>query len=1530
MTLLSPEDQLPSDHKKFLPYLPLLGFVALAILVAATAYFSFRQLEGALVRGKLNDLGAIADTKVEQIVAWREIQKRTGEGFSQGSLLADEFERWLQEGRPSNARKQRVRQLLSELQYVHGYKILSLLDRQGATMIAGGGDYVPDAEEMRLATQAMDSRKALLTDFHTYDDKSHEVFIDLVVPLITSENQAARVVGAAVLVIDPRTYLYPLIQSWPTRRGSAETLLVRREGNNVLFISDTYHDAGAALSLRLPLDRQDLPAAMATRGEKGTTEGTDYRGVTVVAAMREVPGTPWFMVVKVDKVELLAQIDQIRTWMTGLGLVFAALGGSLFFVWLRAIQERHRLLTVQRDAAIKRAMLVKHFEYLEKYANDIILVSDMTGRIVEANERALQTYGYTSEEMLQLKISDLRLPAEDPAILRGQLEQIGERGELRYETVNRRKDGTTFPIEVSIRAIEAHGAKYLHGIARDITARKQAEDILRKSETMLRESQRMAQIGSWELDLASNVLSWSDEIYRILEVERTLPEVTYETFLNTVHPDDRPMVDRAYIDSVKDRTSYNIVHRLLFPEGRIKYVREWCETHYDGEGRPIRSIGTTQDVTAHETADRKVHRLNNLYAAISLANEAILRIGDRSMLLHEICRIAVEYGQFRLVWIGLLDGTTHTLRSAASCGEAREYLDGADISIAAGKDGEYEPIGMAIRDNREYICNDLLNSQRMSHMRENAEKHGLRAFAVSPLELEGDVVGVLAVYAGEANYFDNELASLLEDLCGDVSLALENFGREDRRRQAGEMLRQSEEKFRTLAASLPQGVFVKDANSVYIACNAIFAKDMMVDPEAIAGKTDYDFFPAGLADKYREDDSRIMSSGQTESYEESYTREGEQRVAYTTKAPFRDGRGKIVGVIAVYWDITERKQAEQQLARQEKFIRQVVDTDPNLISVRDAEGKFLLANRAMATLHGMRPEELAGLNADKLFAGMEQLDAVLRTDREVIDKRDKIEFIEHVLLGGANRWFQVTKVPMEQPDGSVHVLDMAVDITASRLAAENLLKSAQRIEDLYDRAPCGYHSLDKDGIFVNVNNTELEWLGYSRHELVGQRKFIDLLAPSGGVKFFPWFERLMAKGGVQELELDVLRKDGTVLQVQLNATAIYDADGHFAMSRATMTDITARKIAEKALRESENLFRTTVDNAPIIIWVADMNGELDFPGCRFFNQRWREFTGHDPEKVQVCDWVNYIHHDDAGRCLDAYHDAFEQALPFKLEYRLRRHDGEYRWMMDSGVPRFKTEGGLAGFIGTCVDMTEQKQFEKMRAQMEHFGRLNIAGEMASGMAHELSQPLTACSNYLDGCLRRMNEKDWDRERLHRAVQLAHNQAERAGKIINHLKEMVRKQGHERAPVDVNLLVRDTMAFLENEIKQQGVSSFMVLSPLPPVMASKVEIEQVLLNLCKNAIEAMRSAPECKLRVRTRVTEAGEIMVTVSDSGSGIPPSELENLFKPFQTSKQDGLGLGLAICRTFIENHGGRIWAESQPGVGTEFNFTLPVGTDHE
>jgi PAS domain S-box-containing protein len=1199
------------------PFLPLLVYLAVTFFIAATYFYSFRQIETLIQNEKLNDLGAIADMKAGQIATWRDTQRRMAEAVSRDSRLAAEFRQWLQEGTPPDGRRQRLRQMLAELHYVNSYKSLILLDRQGAVRLSLDGNSVLGAEDARLAGRAMDSREVLFSDFHrnSYGDKG--ISIDLIAPLTVGGGGPGRVVGALVLQIDPYAYLYPLIRSWPVHSASAETLLVRREGDDVLFLNDVRHQEGAALALRMPLDTPSLPAAMAVRGMFRTAGGVDYRGVPVVSEMRQVAGMPWFVVSKVDREELFAPVNRLKQWSTGLGLTYAGIGGLLVFVWLQGYRARYRHLKSQHAAAVEREMLMKHYEYLTKYANDIILVADEAGGIVEANERAQQAYGYPRGELLRMQIRDLCDPSHDPNTFQLRIEQFNELGESRFETMNRRKDGSVFPVEVSARAIKVEGVKYSQHIIRNISERRQAEEALRKSETLLKESQQMAHIGSWEMDLKNNILYWSDENYRIFEVDPIRFGATYEAFLDTVHPDDRERVNQAYTDSVKNKTSYAIVHRLQFPDQQVKFVQEWCETYYDEAGQPLRSVGTTQDVTAQQLAQNALResaqQIEDLYNHAPCGYHSLDNVG-----------FIVQINDTELQWLGY----------------AREDVIGKMNFV------------------------DLLTPDSQQIFRSNYSGFKKRGF-VHDLEYE---------------------------------------------------------------------LIRKDGTSfpVLLSATAIY------DP-----------------------DGQYLMSRST------------------------------------LFDITARKQAEEELRLHGAILSQM---EEGVVLIRADADTIVYANPKFEKMFGYAAGEMIGRHVTQLNA-------------------------------------PAAKSPEE---------------TAQEIMA----------------------ALKNKG----------KWAG----------------------------------------EIVNLRKDGTSFWCYASVST-FEHHSYGTVWVSTHQDITDRRLVEKKLKESEERFRSMADNAPILIWMADALDKPGYQGCNFFNQQWHDFTGLPLERSQGHGWLDNVHPDDSKLCLEAYQMAFRRMRPFKREYRLRRYDGAFRWVQDSGVPRFTEEGRFLGFIGTCIDITDHKLFEDIREEMEHVGRLNIAGEMASSLAHELSQPLSAANNYLDACLRRMEGSNWDRDSLQKAVRHAHVQTERAGAIINHLKNLVRKQKQERNMLEINALINDTVSFMDYELHHHFIKLSLDLSTVPPVLVNRIEVEQVLINLIKNAIDSMDSSPRRELRITTRVIESGAIMVSVRDTGKGIATDELDKVFNPFQTSKKEGLGLGLAICRSLIENYGGRIWAEQNGDGGAEFNFTLPA-----
>jgi two-component system sensor kinase FixL len=256
------------------------------------------------------------------------------------------------------------------------------------------------------------------------------------------------------------------------------------------------------------------------------------------------------------------------------------------------------------------------------------------------------------------------------------------------------------------------------------------------------------------------------------------------------------------------------------------------------------------------------------------------------------------------------------------------------------------------------------------------------------------------------------------------------------------------------------------------------------------------------------------------------------------------------------------------------------------------------------------------------------------------------------------------------------------------------------------------------------------------------------------------------------------------------------------------------------------------------------------------------------------------------------------------------------------------------FTGFIRDLTENQQTERklqeLQSEIVHISRLSALGEMASTLAHELNQPLTAIANYLKGCARLLADaRDENSKIVDEAVRKASDQALRAGEIIRRLREFVARGEPEAAIENVNSLIEEASALALVGARELGVHTRFSLDPKAAlVMADRVQIQQVVLNLIRNAIEAMIESPHKDLRVST-MKSGSTVIVEVADQGTGIKPDVMQQLFQPFMTTKSNGMGIGLSISKTIVESHGGRIWAESEPGKGTTFRFTLPAADDH-
>ena len=368
--------------------------------------------------------------------------------------------------------------------------------------------------------------------------------------------------------------------------------------------------------------------------------------------------------------------------------------------------------------------------------------------------------------------------------------------------------------------------------------------------------------------------------------------------------------------------------------------------------------------------------------------------------------------------------------------------------------------------------------------------------------------------------------------------------------------------------------------------------------------------------------------------------------------------------------------------------------------------------------------------------------------------------------------------------------------------------------------------------------------------------------------------------------------------------------------------IEQRNAAERSLKESEDRFRRMAHSAPVLLWMAGPD-KL----CNFFNQGWLDFTGRSLEQELGNGWVESVHPQDVNGCVAAYFAGFDARMPFEIEYRLRRHDGEYRWVFDKGVPRYGADGSFAGFIGSAIDITERKRAEESNRALEHAQRLAVMGELTAAIAHEVRQPMSAIQLDAQTAQKLLESNTPSLATLREIAASIRENVQRVDAVISRIRAFARRQETQMQPLDINAVVLDVTWLVAGEAQKRSTQLRMDLDySLPLVLGDRTQLQQVLLNLVVNGLDAMESTSESRrvLVLRTKTFGSGGIQVSVGDRGSGVSVDQLPRLFESFYTTRREGMGLGLSIAHSIVTAHGGHIWAENQD-EGATFHVTLPV-----
>jgi PAS domain S-box-containing protein len=358
------------------------------------------------------------------------------------------------------------------------------------------------------------------------------------------------------------------------------------------------------------------------------------------------------------------------------------------------------------------------------------------------------------------------------------------------------------------------------------------------------------------------------------------------------------------------------------------------------------------------------------------------------------------------------------------------------------------------------------------------------------------------------------------------------------------------------------------------------------------------------------------------------------------------------------------------------------------------------------------------------------------------------------------------------------------------------------------------------------------------------------------------------------------------------------------------------------LREEESKLREAIETIPTMAWIAAPDGVVQFR-----NRRWVEYTGLSQlgkaEKVGTI----AVHPEDRNRIERRLDASFVSGEPFEEEIRIRRTDGEYRWFLCRAVPLRDKRGKVVKWYGTATDIQELKRAEQLQADLAHTNRVSMLGELAASISHELKQPISAAVMDAQASLRWLSRDQPDLEQVRRATAAIMKDGMRAVDIIDRLRSLYKKTPPQREPVDVDEIIGEMVLLMRSEANEYAVSIRTDLAAdLPKITADRVQLQQVLMNLMLNGIEAMKETGGV-LTVKTGRGEDDQVLISVSDTGAGLPAGREDDIFNAFFTTKPQGSGMGLAISRSIVESHGGRLWATSHDGRGATFHFTLPAAS---
>jgi len=1489
-----------------IPWFLITVFVLIVIGTLITGFLFYQAQQKHIKSEAQNYLAAIADLKASQIAQWRHERIADGELLRNNLPLLRTIEAFLKSSDKPN-RKQELLTVMKSFQIKAGYESSILFDVKGNVRLAVSpyGDSV-GTQAHSLFKEVLRRKKVILSDLH----KSGPFPIphmDLMVPLFSPDRNDSVLIGGFMLRIDPQVILFPLIQTWPTPSRTSETLLFEQDGDSIVYLNELRHRKNTTLTLRLPISNDQLPASMAIRGIEGVVEGIDYRGVPVLAAIRPVPDSPWYMNAKVDREEIYAPLRS-QVWIVIIGMLLLILSaGSIIAFWWR--NQHVKFYREQYAGELERQALIKHFDYIIKYANDSILLIDMNGKVIEANDQACRMYGYTREELSHLYIRDLR-SQQTRSQVEKQIKQVEERGGLVFETEHRRKDSTLFPAEESSRFIKIEGMKFYQSIIRDITERKQIMNTLQTSESFLNNVINQSPYPMWISDDKGTLIRINQACMNLLRISEDEVVGKYNILKDNIVEEQglMPLVRQVFEAGEAKR------FELKYNSSQLKYLQL------------ARFSSLTLDVTVFPVKDPNGKITNAVIQHIDIterkrAEEALLA---SEAMLRESQRIAA-LGHY------VYDFQT----GFWTCSKTLENILGINDTYKKNSRGWL------------YILHPDHRDEMVTYLKEHV------LLGKNPFDKEYKIARV----SDHGERWIHGLGNLEFDAQGNPIKMFGTIQDITERKRAEESLRESEERYRHLFELSPDTIFIQSEGNLTFINDAGISLFGATRAEELIGKQVLDLMHPDYREIVAE---RIKHLKELKSpvpmIEEKYLRmDGSSVDVEVVASPFLY-KGKPAAQVVVR-DITERKQADNALHDSEERYRRLIGSVTDYIySVK------LESGLPVATTHAPACVSVTGYTAEEYAADPDLWYRMIYEEdkKNVTNLTDKILSgfdvlpLEHRIVhkNGSLRWVKNTLVVKRDAKGVPISYDGLIeDITMQKQADEVLRESEETAYALLNAPKDAAYLLDINQRIIAINEAGAHRFGKGVGELIGV--CVDDLFPPEIVESRRAFvDQVLHRCKSVHFEDELFG-----MHLENSLYPIIDAQGKVTRIAVYSRDITERIRADETLRQSESLFKMLVESSPVAIAVfsgpskkleyvsdrfsglfeynkedipsMDAWWQLAYPVEEYRNQiviKWcetiveaqREGSVIEPlESVVTCQdgSTKYIESTFTSVGEDTL-VFFADLTPHRLAQEALRQTHTFNELliqtMPFGMDIVDEEGKILfmskvmkDMLGTdvtdsccwtayrddkqqCTDCPLKKGitfgkpetiettgvFNRKTYQISHVGmmyegkkamlevfqditeqkklqqeliqsqKLLSIGTMAGGIAHDFNNILAIILGY-SSLLHSIKDNP---EKFSNGVTAIRQAVDRGAGLVRQILTFARKTDISFEPLSVSELVKELVSMLQQTFPKIITFNTSIEKHLPYIKADQTQIHQALLNLCVNARDAMPDGGEISLAI----------------------------------------------------------------------------------